>query len=274
MIKLVVSDIDGTLISHDSPEISEANKKALQAVIDRGIPVVLASGRIHTTAVPYAYKLGLDTPVISCNGAMIRHSRTDEIIYSMYMDSVKAQQAVDILRDNKHEIHFYDDNVIYVEEEGYVYQFAMDFLKADGANNDGIQLKKVDDIKKELSSSMNILKMGYYARGVEVEDLSEAEIEKIDGLSIVRSNQVLKDVMRDDVHKGEAVRYLANSMGIDMSEVFAIGDNNNDAQMLSMVGTGIAMGNASDEIKKLANDVAPSCYEDGLAWAINKYVLK
>ncbi len=274
MIKLVVSDIDGTLISQGNPEVAMENKKAIHAVREKGIPVVLASGRIHTTALPYARILGLDTPVISCNGAMIRHSSNGEIIYTKYMDVDKAVKAIDILRDNKHEIHFYDDNIIYVEEKGYVYDFALDFINnAVCEGEDNIQLRLVNDLKHAIQTSSNILKMGYYAQGVEVEDLSEAEIEKIDGLAIVRSNHVLKDVMRRDVNKGEAVKYLANSMGIDMSEVMTIGDNNNDYQMISMAGLGVAMGNAFDGLKEIANDIAPRSDENGLAWALNKYIL-
>ncbi len=274
MIKLVVSDIDGTLISKDNPNISKKNIEAIHAVRERGIPVVLASGRIHTTALPYARILDLDTPVISCNGAMIRNSSTGEIIYTKYMDVDKAMQAIDILRRNKHEIHFYDDNVIYVEEKGYVYDFALNFINnAVCDDDDNISLRLVKDLKHIMSSSSNILKMGYYAQGVEVEDLSEAEIEKIEGLAIVRSNHVLKDVMRYDVNKGEAVKFLANSMGIDISEVMTIGDNNNDYQMISMAGLGVAMGNAFDGLKHIADDIAPSSDQDGLAWALTKYLL-
>ncbi len=273
MIKLVVSDIDGTLIKRDQT-ISDENRKVIEELKNRAIPVVLCTGRIHSTAVPYALDLGLEQPVISCNGAMIRHATTYETIYIQYMEEDNLKKAIDILKRYKQQIHGYDDQTIYVEEEGFVFKFAQEFLdnQEDHNHPNALKVEKVENIKENIENSLKLLKIGYFT-SCKGEDEVEREILKIPGLTIVRSNESFKDVMREEITKGSAVKILAEHMGIDMSEVFTIGDNDNDIEMLKLAGIGVAMGNANDRVKVAANDVAPHNEDDGFAWAIRKYVL-
>ncbi|MDU1855219.1 MAG: HAD-IIB family hydrolase, partial [Clostridium baratii] len=140
-----------------------------------------------------------------------------------------------------------------------------------------VKLIVSDNIKEEIEKFDGEILKGVCADKNNKVNLIKAreELESLNtNMEIVSSWNDNFEVMRNGSTKGDAVRYLANYFGIDKEEVMCIGDSENDLSMIKYAGTGIAMGNASEDIKSVADYVTDTNVNDGVAKAINKFVLK
>jgi len=270
MIKLVVSDMDGTLLNREGL-ISEANETAIQKARDMGIPFVLCTGRIYSAARPYAEHLGLKAPVIGCNGAIIKSPETGEVLYINEMDSTLVGKVVDVFRKYDHSFHFYDEDTVYAEKRGPLFEYIESMtIKLGG---EGIKTELVSDVKEIIGNPVKVLKMGFNLIDDELAPKIINEVRAIKGLTVVQSAPSLMDIMNETVSKGKAIEALAKIFDISTDEIMAMGDNDNDIEMLQTAGIGVAMENAKDDVKAAADDIAVHHEEDGVAWALEKYVL-
>jgi len=270
MIKLVVSDMDGTLLNSEG-NISDVNQKAIQQVRDSGVPFVLCTGRIFSAAYPYAVHLGLKAPVIGCNGAIIKSPETGEILYLNEMKTEIVHKVVDIFRKYDYYFHFYDEDTVYAEKHGPLFDYIESMSKKLGGT--GIQTKLLPDVKEVIGKSVKVLKMGFNLTDEDISLKIIEEVKQLTGLTVVQSAPSLMDIMNDDVSKGHAIKALADIYKINTDEILAMGDNDNDIEMLQTAGIGVAMDNANDGVKAAADDIAVHHEEDGVAWTLEKYVL-
>ena len=270
MIKLVVSDMDGTLLNKEG-KISPANEKAIQAARALGVPFVLCTGRIYSAVKPYADYLNLKAPIIGCNGAIIKSPESGEILYINEMKPEVVKRVVDIFRKHDHYFHFYDQDTVYAEKRGPLFDYIEKMSQKLGGT--GIKTKIVEDVKTLIGNPVKVLKMGFNMIDDEVSPKIVEEVKAIEGLTVVQSAPTLMDIMNDDVSKGKAISALADIFNISTDEIMAMGDNDNDVEMIKTAGIGVAMGNARDAVKAVADDIAVHHEEDGVAWALNKYVL-
>lgn len=270
MIKLVVSDMDGTLLNSDG-RISPENEKAIQEARQMGVPFVLCTGRIYSAVKPYADYLKLDAPVIGCNGAIIKNPSTGQVLHMSAMKAEVVNQVVDVFRKYNHYFHFYDEDTVYAEKNGPLFEYIVSMSEKFGDR--GIKTKLVPDVKSLIGHSVNVLKMGFNLIDEEISPKIAEEIKTIKGLTVVQSAPGLIDIMNDNVSKGSALKTLAELYGISTDEIMAMGDNDNDIEMIETAGIGVAMDNARDSVKAVADDIAVHHEEDGVAWALEKYVL-
>jgi len=270
VIKLVVSDMDGTLLNKEG-RISPQNEKAIQSAREMGVPFVLCSGRIYSAVKPYAEYLKLKAPIIGCNGAIIKSPETGEVLYINEMNPEVVCEVVDIFRKYDHYFHFYDEDTVYAEKRGPLFDYIEKMSKKLGGS--GIKTEIVEDVKTIVGKSVQVLKMGFNMIDDEVTPKIIEEVKNIKGLTVVQSAPSLMDIMNEDVSKGKALEALANIFNISTDEIMAMGDNDNDEDMIRTAGVGVAMGNARDAVKAVADDVAVHHEEDGVAWALEKYVL-
>lgn len=269
MIKLVVSDMDGTLLGKDS-KISPANEEAIVRIQELGVPFVLCTGRIYSAVAPYADYLKLTGPVIGCNGAIIKNHGTGETLFLNAMQEEVVCQVIDIFRKYDHYFHFYDEDTVYAEKSGPLFDYIVSMSEKLGDKR--IKTKMVEDTKVVVRTMTKVLKMGFNLIDETSEQIAD-EIRKVAGLTVVQSAPKLLDVMNENVSKGEALKALAAIYNISTEEILAMGDNDNDIEMLQVAGVGVAMGNAGDKVKAIADDVAVHHEEDGVAWTLEKYVL-
>lgn len=270
MIKLVVSDMDGTLLNKEG-KISPENEKAIQRARDMGVPFVLCTGRIYSAVRPYAEYLNLKAPVIGCNGAIIKSPASGETLYINEMKSDIVKQVVDIFRKYDHYFHFYDEETVYAEKRGPLFDYIESMAEKFG--DKGIKTKLVDDVKAIIGNPVQVLKMGFNVIDEDISSKIVEEVKKIKGLTVVQSAPSLMDIMNEDVSKGNAIKALAKIFDITTDEIMAMGDNDNDMEMIQTAGIGVAMGNAREAVKAVADDIAVHHEEDGVAWALEKYVL-
>lgn len=270
MIKLVVSDMDGTLLNKEG-KISSGNEKAIQAARDKGVPFVLCTGRIYSAVQPYAEYLKLEAPVIGCNGAIIKSPQSGEVLYINEMKPDVVGKVVDIFRKYDHYFHFYDEDTVYAEKRGPLFEYIE--MMAEKLGGSSIKTRLVHDVKELIGNPVKVLKMGFNIVDEEISPKIIEEVRLIDGLTVVQSAPSLMDIMNADVSKGKAIEALAMIYNISTDEIMAMGDNDNDIEMIQTAGIGIAMGNARDTVKDAADDIAVHHEEDGVAWALEKYIL-
>jgi len=276
--KMLVSDMDYTLLNKEKT-VSEKNREAIRKAIEKGVHIVVATGRIYTSARVYAKLLGVCTPIIASNGAIIR-----EAVFNNPMDTEKTiyrnilpMEAVNemIRLSHKYGIfsHFFTDDTIYAEKLVNVSMRYTEWNKFLGVE-DQVKIKIVEDVEKAVAEDkVQILKAVAVDRDSEkIQRLRDSIVET----GIVSVTQSMKDnleVMNQGVTKGNAVKMLAEMYGIKREEIIAIGDNENDISMIEYAGMGIAMGNAEESLKSVANHITGDYQEDGVAEAIKRFIL-
>lgn len=270
MYKLVVSDMDGSLLS-SSNEISDYNKKVIQEAIKKGIIFVLATGRIYGSAKVFAKQLKLNTPIMACNGGIIRNSIDGEILFDVPIDKEACKKVIDFVKKTNTYYHFYGAEMFYAEEirlESYEYSVWNKSLPEE----DRIPITEVsnpydivdqDSIYKILLHCNDKMKREYYSN----------ELNKISNITLTSSWFDNFEVCGPNVTKGNAVRRFAEGMNIKPEEIICIGDNLNDISMIDYAGLGVAMENADEAVKKAANVITASNDNNGVGKILEKYVL-
>ena len=252
MIKLFVTDIDGTLLPIGG-KASPANVDAVQKMIQAGVKVVIATGRMYCAAKPIAEQLGVPVPIISYNGALIKSS-AGEVLHTHYMDAAIVLKLLDFFEERGRHVQSYSDDVLYVPfvNDGVRYYETTQKVQAVNVGWDGMR-EHVKDVTKLLS-------------------ISDDGDELVDSMNAVRKN-FGAEFMASGVTKAGAIKILADKFGISNDETLAIGDGENDLAMLTSVGVGVAMGNAVPAVKAACKYITDTCERDGFAKAVYDYVL-
>lgn len=267
MIRLIASDLDETLLDQDS-RISDENKEAVAQVLERGLTFTLATGRMFQSALPFAQELGLDSsqPIICYNGALIKRL-SGETIHEIPLEPEHSIQIAEYGLRHGWTVNLYYDDELYVQE---INQHVKDYadLAQVNAHVVGDLSRFIAEGEKRLSKILIVS---------EPEDIM-GKIEQLESfmggkVQILRSRKKYIEITNLHAHKGAALLWLADFMGLAAQEVLALGDNNNDLTMLEMAGVGVAVGNALDAVKEVADHVTSVNYEHGVARAIWNYVL-
>lgn len=277
--KLLCLDMDGTVLN-DEKKVSEENLKAIKKAHALGIKIAICTGRLFANARVYADMFGIEAPIIASNGAYIRDKGSDDVIYKCVLGKEKASTLYSIVEKYGFVMFFNecdavisskkfdDDKNIYVkmnkelpEDRRVKLLYTEDMLET--IRSEG------DEILKCICIDENAIKTKNY------EKLQEAreKVLKVGGFEIASSFRNNFEVMCKGVSKGRAAKVLADFYGISKHEVMCIGDNENDLSMIEYAGMGVAMGNAEESVKKVANYITSTNNNSGVAKAINKFII-
>lgn len=264
MIRCVGIDLDDTLLRTDRT-ISPIDKAAIKKAVERGIKVLLASGRMVQSMGPYIRELGLEVPVIAYNGAIIQEVLSGQILYHRPVPLEEARLMVPIFREAG--IHLN----VYLNDELY-----MDDLTTWGrkyAANAGVEPRPVGDLLNYLTEPPHKL---LAAGAIELIDPLQTQLqEKFEGrLQFVKSKPNYLEILAPEVSKGEALRELTTGWGIKREEVMAIGDAPNDLSMVAWAGAGVAIGNADPLVKEKATLIVADHDHNGVAEAFAELIFK
>ncbi|RKU30889.1 Cof-type HAD-IIB family hydrolase [Candidatus Poribacteria bacterium] len=262
--KLAAFDLDGTLLNSDN-QLSQENCTALQDLEKNNIIVVLISGRMHRSILPISNQIGLQNPIISYNGGMVKHASTGEIFHHT---PVPADYAMEIVSDcNEKGIHlnFCLNDELYVAE---INQWSKLYETRTGvpANQVGNLSKFKDDTPTKL-----LIILPPDQLPTLLEEYKATYSEK---LYVTQTQPEYIEFMNPDVTKGRALEALANRYGISLDSIVAFGDSYNDESLLQTAGFGIAMGNAVEPVKENAEYITATNDENGVAKAIYDVILK
>jgi len=271
MYRLVVSDIDGTLLNN-AKEITPATRQGIYDLIENGVKFVIATGRVHPAAKWPYIDLGINGPLISCNGALVKDTGTDEIIYERPLDRTLAKKVSDICARYDVYFHYYTENAIHAEKYDFLLKKFAELSKK-LPEEKFVPTEVLDSYNEFLEREQTIYKIGIFCDGGELSKQLIAEIMEIEDISCYKSLDTSFDVMAKGVSKGDAVAHLNAYYDIPREETIASGDNENDIDMIKYVGLGVAMENAIEAAKEAADYITVSNEEDGLLKVINEFVL-
>jgi len=265
-IKLVAIDLDDTMLCPDC-HISERNRRALKRAQEQGITVTIATGRMFVSAQPFALELGISVPLITYQGAMIVMA-DGRVISHHPMDHKLSLQLLRFLRPFGQHINLYMGDDLYIEKDSPEARRYQAYTRT--------YLNVVPDLEEFLAgAAMGATKFSLIAKPEEVQQVIAAVREEFgDAVQLTPSKPHFLEFGRPDLGKGVALKEMAQRLGIGREQVMAIGDSPNDLDMIEYAGWGIAMANADDCVKEKARWITASNEEDGVALALETFVLK
>lgn len=271
--KMICIDMDGTLLGKGR-KISKENKEVIEKVHKKGIEIVVTTGRIYNNAAYYSHLLGVDSPVIAANGAIVREKCTNKIIYENPIKNKECIKLVEMLYKMNFYFHFYTLDGIYCSDALTKTLTKVYMTKQIGYDNLKINyqvIKNIDEWKKffEKTNGKITKCIAFSLKPDKIKSLKK-ELNKIEDLVYFGAGSRSVEINNKGVSKGNAVKALADYYGIKREEIVCIGDNENDISMIEYAGLGVAMGNAIKEVKTLADYITDTNKEDGVAKAIKK----
>ena len=270
MIKLLALDMDGTLLN-DQKEISPANIVAIQKAVDTGVKLVLCTGRILSGVKPYFEQLGLNAEneyVILNNGCALHQTSDWSLLDHHGLKADEIAYLADFARGFELPLTLCDVDNYYVVD-----QTANAHIIEDTQNI--FLTPKTISLEETRDHHQPFFLAKFVGRPSLVEAFLKEEDAKLSqSFNTVLSQPSIYETLPQGVSKATALQSLAERLDLLPSEIMAIGDGNNDREMLEFAGLSIAMDNASAPIKALANYVTSSNNEDGVAAAIYKWILQ
>lgn len=267
MYKLIALDMDGTLLREDKT-VSDRTKDAIRKAKEKGVHVVIATGRPIDGVTKYLEELdmfGEEDYVLSYNGGLVLKTKSKEVVSKIalngkdlhYLHSISKKLGVNIHAFS--EIHglITPKNSKYTEVEANInnIKITIDDYSAIEDNHSIIKIMMIDEPE--------VLQKA-------VDNLPKEVYEKY---TVVRSAPFFLEFLNKSVNKGTGVKLLAEHLGVKQEEVMTFGDAGNDLDMIKYAGMGVAMDNAFPEVKEEANYITDSNENDGVAKAIEKFIL-
>ncbi len=267
MYKIIALDMDGTLLTSDK-KISEKTKEALKKAEEKGIKVVLASGRPLEGITRYLEELDLlknDDYVLSYNGGVVRNTKTKECIYKSVLKGSDLKAIYKLSRELGVNIHAFS------VKEGLITPKISTYTQYEAEiNNIQINIRDfetVDDddeiIKVMMIDEPEILDPA-------IGRLPENFYEKY---NIFKSAPYFLEFTNKQVDKGLGLKHLGEYLKVKREEIIACGDAGNDVSMIRYAGLGVAMDNATEDVKEVADVITGSNDKDGIAEIVEKYIL-
>jgi len=262
--RLIAIDIDGTLLD-SRHKVSKYTKEIIQRAVNEDITVTLSTGRMFRSAQMVADEIELDVPLITYNGALVKNSASGEIYSHQTIDPDVGDAMMCLLEKRELHYHVYIDECLYVPkltEKTKIY-----------AKRSGVRTRPLSEVSlRDCSGASKFLVMG------DPDKLDETAIflqeELGDHIRAAKSHPIYLEIVHSKASKGGALERLAKELTIPREAVMALGDQQNDLDMIRFAGLGIAMKNAAEELKFEADYIAGSNDEDGAAKAIASLALE
>ncbi|HIK17732.1 MAG TPA: HAD family phosphatase [Leptolyngbyaceae cyanobacterium M33_DOE_097] len=269
-VRLLVLDIDGTIAGRTN-EVSQSVQQAIRAAQSKGVQVAIATGRMYCSALRFYQTVGANLPLMTYQGAFIKDPADGKVHRHWTVPSNYAAALLDCFEQadwrSRLSVHFYLDDELYVRE--------LTDASLDYAEHTGVIPKAVGDLRTLLHREpTKVLAMSDDVELIQKLLATMRDSFRPDELYLTTSVANFFEATNPLVSKGTAVRYLAEDLlGLQPENVMVIGDNFNDFEMIQYAGIGVAMGNAPDGVKAVADWVAPAVELDGAAAAIEEFLL-
>ena len=263
--KIVASDLDGTLLAPNH-QLSAYSKETLKALHEQGYTFVFATGRHHVDVASIRRTVGIPAYMITSNGARV-HDQNDQEMYSQNVPEDLVQPVIDTIKaDPEILIHMYqnDDWLLNKDDEqlrDFHEEFTYKLYDEDNAPTDGIAKIFFTHPSQDHDHLVTF----------------ETKLREQfgDRLNIAFSTPWCLEVMSAGVSKGDALKAVAESIGLTLENTIAFGDGMNDVEMLSMAGKGLVMGTSHEKVMKALpnNEVIGSNVDDAVAHYLQDHLL-
>jgi len=272
MSKLIFIDLDGTLLCSNK-KISKENKEAVRIAEEKGLKVIICTGKVFKAAKRFAHELGINGPLISCNGAEIRDIATEKLLYSNSILKEDCYKIVDICRSKNIYFHAYINHDMFAEKEECPTPLYW-IENTQVPEEYRINIRVVPDFKDIVNkNTQGVSKFLMVSKDPQQLFEVRSLLEKIDTVNVMCSTDDNIEVVNKNVGKGNALTFVSNMDEYNGYGIVAIGDSENDLSMLLESHYKIVMGNADESLKKIADFISPANDESGVAIAIEQ-VLK
>ena len=267
--KLLLIDIDGTLVDGRGA-ISSENRDALAKAAASGVKVSLSTGRVVIACLAIIELLSLSGVHIFFDGALVSNPTGSQEIYAQPLKAEVVKRAVSFVRSRNIYLELYSRDHFFAERENWSDEIHRRFFRVEPTfvNFSGIW-ERERIIKAELVVHTPEEKTEARNFQDEFADSLRFSIARTPAYPDVE----FVNIIDPEVSKGKALKALAYHLGVQISEVMAIGDGTNDISLLSAAGLAVAMGNAPDEVKRAADHVTLDVDRSGLAAAIKKFLV-
>lgn len=257
--KLLALDMDGTLLNSES-RLEKENVEAIKKCLDKGVKVVLASGREFNAIKKYIDRLNITGELATINGAVIVKAENKQIIKMHTVDKNMYKEIISKLREENINYIVFDQENSYVDKENPEF----DYLR-----------------EKNICVCLNIkdcMEIEHVTKIVGV-CFTEEEKNKFNriiepyNIPVMQTGPYYFELGNEDISKKYAIEYIAKINNIKKEEVIAVGDSENDIEMIKYAGLGVAMGNAYDNVKKVSDYVTDTNDNHGVSKVIEKFIL-
>lgn len=268
MIKLVAIDLDGTLLNEEK-RISDRNKEALRKAKEQGVKIVLCTGRPLAAMAHYLEELMLVEEgdfSITFNGGLVQKNDTGTIIEKKVMEVSDIKALYQLAAQLELPLDVLSDGTVLqlptAPEKQSLYNVLNNLLE--------FQAAELEMITEDMILNKAVIAYDQSVLDPKIKEIPAHFHEKYE---IIKTRSMLLEFMPKGVTKAYGISLLAADLGILPEEVMAIGDEENDLPMVEYAGMGVAMDNAVDAVKEVANYITSSNEEDGVAEVIEKFVL-
>lgn len=285
MISCIVTDLDGTLLNHES-KISPENVESLKCAQKNGIEIIVATGRNYPDVIEIFKESGLKTWVIGANGATI-HDPEGNLFAHLPMDKQKAMNLLQWLEERDYYYEVFSNDCLYSPQRGrQLIAIELDRLCTANPEISREELEKhaiiqfsqtgfsyIDSYKEIENPAIDVYNILAFSFDKAKLDAGWSTFQDDSSITLVSSGTYNFEFEHKEASKGNALTKLANHLGIHLKDVLAMGDSMNDLSMLTSVGYPVAMGNARQDVKEASLEIAETNDQDGVANTIKRLVL-
>ena len=267
--KLLVVDIDGTLLDTNNT-ISDTDKKALKDAAAAGISVSLSTGRVVQATRRFLDQLELDGYHVFFDGALVYNPETDE---EVYVDPIPAEligEMIEYSREAGLDFDLYSITHFFAERETWATDIRRDFFKLDATI---VDFRDIKDTERFIKGTLVVSSPEDKQKAKGFTEYFNDRLNFSWTITPAYPEVDFINIIANDVSKGKALRSLTSFLGIPVEQVAAIGDGMNDMSLLESAGMAIAMGNAPDELKAIADHVTLDVDRQGVGEAVRTYLL-
>ena len=287
MYKLIAIDLDGTMLNSYGV-VTENTKNAIKRTIQKGIDVIIASGRPIDSIKTIANEIGSKNYFIAGNGALIYDIQKDENLYENYLNKEKVLEIIKMCEENSISYNVYTDKTILAKALKYnvLYYYKENLKKPEDkqthiniVENLYEYINKMEEEKflkiticdENKSIFQSIIKKLDEIENIQVLEVSHMSRKMIQqGTEEIPIEYFYTEISSKNTDKWYALEYLMKKLKIKKEEIVTIGDNMNDKKMIEEAGLGIVMGQSNPLIKEIANEITTTNEEDGVAIALDK----
>ena len=290
MYKLVAIDLDGTMLNSYG-EVSAKTKEIIKQCIEKGIYIVLASGRPIDSIKSIAKEIKSQEYFIAGNGALVYDMKEDKMIYENYMKKEKVLEIIKICEENSIAYNVYTDKTILTSNLKFnvLYYYKENLKKEEDKKTNISIVENVYDYVKNMQEEKflkiticdenstifnSIIKKVKEINEIDILEVSHMSRKLIEqGTEQIPVEYYYTEITASDVDKWKAIEFLMEQLEITPEQVMAIGDNMNDKKMIENAGLGVAIKGSTPEVIAVAKYVTDTNNHDGVAKVLEKYVL-
>ncbi len=265
MYKLVVLDIDGTLVNSEK-KVTQKTKEYITKASEMGVRFIIASGRTPYGILPIAKEIGLEKIggyVLAFNGGACLNCETMETLYENYIDKSEMKALYEFGQKNDIPFMTYNKDTLYTPNEMTKY------IDLERTINH-LTVRKTDNFLEE--ATFDFPKVIFTDDGDRLSKFVDEAVEAFPQFEVFRSEPFFLEVCPKGIHKATGIKNIIEILGVKQEEVIAIGDGYNDISMIKYAGLGVAMENAQQAVKDVADYITLSNDDDGICKVIEEFI--